>query len=87
MCFITRLIILANRNGHPLPVPTTGWTARPVLMEPRQTNGIDCGLWVLANIAAVLCGFPVTGLNEGDMNELRRSLLKHILALPAVIAK
>lgn len=47
-----------------------------------QTNSIDCGLWVLATIAAVLRGFQVTGLVERDMVYFRALLLKHLLVLP-----
>jgi len=32
-----------------------------------QLNGIDCGLWVLLTIAAVLCGFYITDMVEQDM--------------------
>ena len=32
-----------------------------------QTNGYDCGLWVLATVAAVFRGYDATGLTEGDM--------------------
>jgi hypothetical protein len=36
-------------------------------LEPWQTNGYDCGVWVLAEIMAVLQGFHLTGLQEDDM--------------------
>ena len=32
-----------------------------------QTNGYDCGVWVLASIAAVLRGFDVTGFSKTDI--------------------
>lgn len=32
-----------------------------------QTNGHDCGIWVLASVAAILQGFDVTGLKESDI--------------------
>ncbi|KIK14024.1 hypothetical protein PISMIDRAFT_43944, partial [Pisolithus microcarpus 441] len=43
------------------------WTAYPVLLEPRQTNGHDCSVWVLAQMAAVLRGYEVTGIEECDI--------------------
>jgi Ulp1 family protease len=46
-----------------------------------QTNGIDCGLWVLATIAAALRECHVTGLSEGSMNDLRKLLYRRLLAL------
>ncbi|KAF8178009.1 hypothetical protein BJ912DRAFT_856565, partial [Pholiota molesta] len=59
--FISRLIQLANQHGHPMPIATTDWVARPVLMEAIQTNGHDCGLWVLLWITAVLRGYGTAG--------------------------
>ena len=47
-----------------------------------QTNSVDCGLWVLATIAAVLRGFHVTGIAEQDMVHFRVLLLWHLLILP-----
>ncbi|GLB45913.1 hypothetical protein LshimejAT787_3800020 [Lyophyllum shimeji] len=83
MQLITRLVLVANRHGHSLHVVTEeGWTARPVVTDARQTNGVDCGLWVLANVGAVLSGFHVTGLVENNMPHLRALLLRHLLALP-----
>ncbi|KAG6839934.1 hypothetical protein C0991_010226 [Blastosporella zonata] len=80
---IEKLVINANRHGHPLHVVTEeGWTARPVLLHSSQSNGYDCGLWVLATISAVLCGYHSSGLVESDMPNLRSYLLRHILALP-----
>lgn len=83
MLFVTRLVILANRKNCPLHVVTEeGWTATPVSVQSTQTNGFDCGLWVLATIAAVLRGYDATGLTEGDMTRFREVLLDNVLALP-----
>src|ERR1700722_2831019 len=30
MCLVGRLVLLAKRHGHPLPVDTEGWSARPI---------------------------------------------------------
>ncbi|KIK11372.1 hypothetical protein PISMIDRAFT_122801 [Pisolithus microcarpus 441] len=35
--------------------------------EPLQSNDYNCGLWCLAQMAAVLRGFDLTGLCEWDM--------------------
>lgn len=51
-------------------------------MIRRQSNGVDCGLWVLANIVAVLHGYHATGVDESQMTDVRRLLLEHIIALP-----
>ncbi|KAG2048172.1 hypothetical protein BDR06DRAFT_896156, partial [Suillus hirtellus] len=49
-----------------------------------QTNGYDCGVWVLAAIAAVLRGRHVTGLCEDDMHHLRHYLRALILSVPCL---
>ncbi|KAG6836659.1 hypothetical protein H0H93_005329 [Arthromyces matolae] len=75
--FIERLVILANRKEHPLHVVTDeGWEVNPTLVQPCQTNGYDCGVWVLATIASFLNGSHRTDLREQDMPMLR-SLLLH----------
>ncbi|KNZ79946.1 hypothetical protein J132_08423 [Termitomyces sp. J132] len=82
MSFVARLIIVANQQGHALHVNTSGWIARPTVMHPLQSNGFDCGVWVLANIAAVLAGFAVTGIMEQEIGLVRSSLLRYLAALP-----
>lgn len=81
MALVVRLVLLANQNGHALPVITSGWIARPTVMCPQQTNGFDCGVWVIANIAAVFLGFSVTGIQEHEISLVRTSLLCMLLAL------
>jgi len=49
--------------------------------ECIQSNDHDCGLWVLAQMAAVLRGFDISGLHECDMSTFRyylRVLIAHI---------
>ena len=33
MCLITRLVILANKQGYYLPVVTEGWSAHPLAVR------------------------------------------------------
>jgi hypothetical protein len=47
-----------------------------------QTNGHDCGIWVLCMMAAVLRGYEVTGIAERQMGLVRDTLMDHILTLP-----
>lgn len=82
MSFVDRLVLVANQNGYLLHAITSGWTVQPTVIHPRQTNQVDCGIWVIANIAAVLAGFTVTGIQESDILSLRQSLLRCIAALP-----
>ncbi|KIM67521.1 hypothetical protein SCLCIDRAFT_69683, partial [Scleroderma citrinum Foug A] len=50
--------------------------------ECLQTNDYNCGLWVLANTAAVLQGHDATGLMEGDMLAFRYYLQSCVLLIP-----
>jgi hypothetical protein len=54
---------------------------RPLLTHMVQSNCYDCGLWILAAIAAVLRGKHMTGFVEGDMRAFRQELLRNILYL------
>jgi Ulp1 family protease len=51
-------------------------------VDRLQTNGYDCGVWVLASVAAVLRGFDVTGFSEPDIPWFRQFIMYHILSLP-----
>jgi hypothetical protein len=33
MCLVTRLVLLANKQGHCLPVVTEGWSADPLMVS------------------------------------------------------
>ncbi|KAJ7593286.1 hypothetical protein C8J56DRAFT_779295 [Mycena floridula] len=81
---VQSLIDLANQNGYPLMVPVEEWIVSPIVVSPLQYNGYDCGVWILAQIFAVLSGVErVGGLEEKDINDVRRYLLSGILSLPA----
>lgn len=80
MAFIRALVLCSNTEGHPLHVVTEeGWTARPLITHAVQSTPYDCGLWVLAAIAAVLRGKHTTGFVEADMGVFRQQLLRNIL--------
>ncbi|KAF9041365.1 hypothetical protein BJ165DRAFT_1329754, partial [Panaeolus papilionaceus] len=53
--YFSELVQAANGNGICLKLPS--WTSKPAFLKPVQTNGHDCGLWVLLWIAASLRGF------------------------------
>ncbi|KIJ58397.1 hypothetical protein HYDPIDRAFT_34233 [Hydnomerulius pinastri MD-312] len=81
---ISRLFTIASRKCG-IPRRHLGdWTANPVLLTPIQTNGIDCGLWVLAQLAALLRGYDITGLQEIDMAAFRQYLRLLVLRIPVV---
>ena len=98
MMLIQRLVFLATQHGHKLYLIPQGWVARPLLVSPSflepltshnpaqtqacQTNGYDCGLWVLASIGASLRGFHRAVLREQDISRFRGILQQLITSLP-----
>ncbi|KAJ6451750.1 hypothetical protein C8R45DRAFT_848226, partial [Mycena sanguinolenta] len=58
------------------------WTALPLYNKALQSNGHDCGVWVLCTMAAVMRGYTTTSLSEADMGRARQVLTGHILTLP-----
>ncbi|KAJ7109041.1 hypothetical protein C8R43DRAFT_905000 [Mycena crocata] len=86
MALITRLVVLANRHGNHLHVTTEEeeWNAYPLydLGAPLQTNGHDCGLWILCMMGAIMRGFHTTAVSEADMGRVRNILSTHVLTLP-----
>ncbi|KAK7014191.1 hypothetical protein R3P38DRAFT_3573662 [Favolaschia claudopus] len=88
MLLIARLVVLANRNKHPLHVstedPDEKWSARPLFKvgEPRQHNDYDCGVWVLSMMAAFMRGNQDIQMANVDVPWVRHVLRKHIETLP-----
>ncbi|KAJ6553265.1 hypothetical protein B0H19DRAFT_1377852 [Mycena capillaripes] len=48
----------------------------------EQTNGYDCGLWVICTLVAVMRGFSGAEVYERDMASARSLLADHIRTLP-----
>ncbi|KIN93816.1 hypothetical protein M404DRAFT_35711, partial [Pisolithus tinctorius Marx 270] len=79
---ISRMSFIASKR---LRVPRRdlgSWSAHLIICEPLQSNGYDCGLWVLAQVAAILRGYDITNLHEGNMIAFRRYLQSLILSIP-----
>jgi Ulp1 family protease len=53
-------------------------------MTAVQTNGFDCGIWVLAMIAATLQGCHRTALEEREISEFRRYLHTLVITIPSM---
>ncbi|KIM38191.1 hypothetical protein M413DRAFT_30325 [Hebeloma cylindrosporum] len=84
---IRRLILIAKNQGHTLDIPKSGWVAKRAVVQSVQSNGHDCGLWVLAWIAIVFRGFNSSGtlLTEDIMPEWRALLVRLIRNLPQLV--
>ncbi|KIN99430.1 hypothetical protein M404DRAFT_30479 [Pisolithus tinctorius Marx 270] len=79
---VTRLSLIASKR---LGIPRRdfgSWSAHPIALGPLQSNGYDCGLWVLAQVTAVLRGCNITNLRKADMRDFRRYLQCLILRIP-----
>ncbi|TEB16313.1 hypothetical protein FA13DRAFT_1650797, partial [Coprinellus micaceus] len=78
----------AKENGHDILSDDTqkGWEAYPLNTAPVQRSSDSCGLWVLAQIGAVLQGSHLTALEEPQMEDLRRMLYLSVLNQPHVAA-
>lgn len=48
----------------------------------RQSNGYDCGVWVIAQIMALMRGREATGLVEQDIEAVRRWIYHNLVTLP-----
>ncbi|KAJ2915397.1 hypothetical protein MD484_g5045, partial [Candolleomyces efflorescens] len=60
------------------------WNAHPIVFTPLQTNGYDCGVWILACVAAVLRGKHVPFMSESEVNSFRSVLYRFSTALSVV---
>jgi Ulp1 family protease len=81
---ISRFIFIATKNDKDFSfdIIIDGWSASPTCIVPMQTNGYNCGVWVLACIAAVLRGYHLPAIKESDI-VVFRSFLSHLaLSLP-----
>ncbi|KIK14926.1 hypothetical protein PISMIDRAFT_16910 [Pisolithus microcarpus 441] len=85
MKLVSRLFMIAVTKNVVPERDLGDWMAFPVLLHATQTNGYDCGLWVLAQIAAMLRGYKITGLREEDMIRFQRFLYMQVLCVPAII--
>ncbi|KAG1879476.1 hypothetical protein C8R48DRAFT_767734 [Suillus tomentosus] len=84
MKLVCRLLMVARQRGKEVHIDLDGWVARPLNLKPYQTNGYDCGVWILAAMIAVLRGHHITGLREDEMSDLRHYLRTRVLAIPVV---
>ncbi|KAJ8095471.1 hypothetical protein PM082_023241 [Marasmius tenuissimus] len=81
-----RLVMMARDHGF---VPAfaslsalSTWTARPLQVHRVQTDGYDCGIWVLWVIAAVIRGFDYAHIEEQDIFRFRKYLANLVRTVP-----
>ncbi|KAJ7881222.1 hypothetical protein B0H13DRAFT_2345209 [Mycena leptocephala] len=76
----TSLNVLTGDWPHFVICP--GFRPMEIMGHPRQTNGYDCGLWVLCMMAAIMRGYQDVHLSEAEMPWVRGVLRDHIRTLP-----
>ena len=47
--------------------------------KPLQTNGVDCGVWSLAFVAALIRGYESVSISEDNIAKFRARLLNVLL--------
>ncbi|KAI0363187.1 hypothetical protein BV20DRAFT_1058256 [Pilatotrama ljubarskyi] len=81
---IYKLHRLANEHHHTCPSLDEAlegeWGAYPLVESALQENGHDCGVWVLACIAALLRGYHVVQLTGSGIVQFRSNLRNLIMA-------
>ncbi|KAH6910088.1 hypothetical protein BKA70DRAFT_1100641, partial [Coprinopsis sp. MPI-PUGE-AT-0042] len=84
LTLIQCLVLAANTNGKHLPIITElCWDVHPAVVHRVQTSSTTCGVWVLAQVAAILRGYHTTGLNEEELVSFRACLYRliHTIAI------
>ncbi|KAL0572368.1 hypothetical protein V5O48_009603 [Marasmius crinis-equi] len=83
---ISRLVQMAQSNGKVISNPAfldlSDWVARPLQMQATQSNGYDCGIWILWVCAIVLRGFDWAPLEEKFVPRFRKYLSQLARTLP-----
>ncbi|KAF8430674.1 hypothetical protein L210DRAFT_3417312 [Boletus edulis BED1] len=72
--FMSRLLSVVNTTFPEVHMDSCPWIAHPITTTPLQTNGFDCGIWVLATILATFRGYSATCWTEKDITVFRHYL-------------
>ncbi|KAI9062699.1 hypothetical protein FKP32DRAFT_1573466 [Trametes sanguinea] len=73
---IYKLHRITDEHGYAGPgLDEEDWEAYSLVESPLQTNGHDCGVWVLACVAALLRGFHTVHLTLNGIGLFRRDML------------
>ncbi|KAG2140909.1 uncharacterized protein EDB93DRAFT_644759 [Suillus bovinus] len=82
---VGRFLAIARIKRHGgVQIEPEDWQVRTLNVNPCQSNGYDCGLWILAAMIAVLRGRHVTGLHENQMSALRHYLHSLVFSIPSI---
>ncbi|KAI0710611.1 hypothetical protein C8Q76DRAFT_624385 [Earliella scabrosa] len=78
---VHKLHRLAREHGYSPPSLEGRWCAYPLISPetPLQTNGVDCGVWSLAFVAALIRGYESISISENDIARFRARLLNILL--------
>jgi Ulp1 family protease len=56
-------------------------------IHPVQSNGYDCGVWVLSHIASILRGYHTNAITERFIGKMRLFLLTMACHLPVLVKR
>ncbi|TFK61371.1 hypothetical protein BDN72DRAFT_743548, partial [Pluteus cervinus] len=78
LTLVKRMYLLAELRGHPVDTSAVDedWTAQQLVFERLQTNGYDCGVWILAFITSLLRGYDIPRISETQIPILRERLYR-----------
>ncbi|KAL0567245.1 hypothetical protein V5O48_014751 [Marasmius crinis-equi] len=82
---VSSLVTSARRKGYHLEIDTEEWEARPLLDPddlPKQSNGHDCGVWVLWALLANLRGHDWAEMDQRKLPQFRLFLADCVKNLP-----
>ncbi|KAG7091657.1 hypothetical protein E1B28_010678 [Marasmius oreades] len=82
---LSSLVEAAQEHGHLQSVSKSNWTVRPFNDERLQSNGYDCGVWVLYTMTAILRGKTIPLTPEEEITGFRVWLSKMIRYLPCKV--
>ncbi|TFK54454.1 hypothetical protein OE88DRAFT_1624486 [Heliocybe sulcata] len=68
-------------NAASMNLRMDGWTCHPISSTQLQHNSYDCGVWILACMAAIFRGYDATGMQEHQVPVFRRYLSNLVLTL------
>ncbi|KAK1220242.1 hypothetical protein PQX77_017007 [Marasmius sp. AFHP31] len=83
---VSRLVTMAKDHGFS-PTSTSlsclsTWSARPLQVYQVQSNGYDCGVWILWVMAAVIRGYDYTPITEKEIHYFRKYLANLVRSIP-----
>ncbi|EJD34108.1 cysteine proteinase [Auricularia subglabra TFB-10046 SS5] len=72
--------VFARDRGEDCPELPLAWTHGVILESPIQQNHDDCGIWIIAQVEAMLRGYKTFAWRHAEMANYRRCLASAVIA-------